>query len=86
MRRVVRAGAGDHARAAANCFHGRAEEVELLVVAQRRRLSRRPADDDPVGAVVHKERREFAEALEVDGAVRPEWRHGSGDDGAEHRG
>ena len=57
-------------RAVADRFDRRPEEVELLLVGQRRRLAGRAADDEPVGAVVDEERRELAEALEVDRAVR----------------
>ena len=86
MGRVVGARSGDDRRAAADRVHGRAEEVELLAVAERRRLAGRPADDDPVGAVLDEEGRKLAESLEVDCAVRPERRDHRGDDGTEHRG
>ena len=86
MRSVVGARAGDHRRAAADFVHGDAEEVELLAVAQGRRLAGRAADDDPVGAILDEERRKLAESLEVDCAVRPEGRDHRGDDGAEHVG
>ena len=81
---VVRAGTGDHRRAVADLVHGRPEEIELLGVAQRRRLAGRPADDEPVGAVLDEEGRELAEPVEVDRAVRTERRHHRGDHGAEH--
>ena len=73
--RVVRAGAGDDARALAHRFDRRPEEIELLLVGQRRGLAGRAADDEAVGAVVDEKRRELAEALEVDRAVLLERRH-----------
>ncbi len=84
VRRVVRAGAGDDARALADRVARGREEEELLLVAQRRRLARRAADDDAVGAVVDEVRRELAEAVDVDRAVRLERRDHRGEDGAEH--
>ena len=45
------------------------EELELLVVGERRRLAGRAADDDPVGAVLDEELRELEEAVEVDASV-----------------
>ena len=50
---------------------------------QRRRLARRAADDEPVRAVVDEERRELAETVEVDAAVRAERRRDRGEDFAE---
>jgi hypothetical protein len=82
--RVVRAGTGDHLGATADLVHGYPEEIELLGVAQRRRLAGRPANDEPVRAVLDEERRELAEPVEVDCAVGTERRHHRGDHGAEH--
>ena len=82
--RVVRACAGDHGRAVADRLDSRAEELELLLVAQRRRLAGRAADDEPVGAVLDEKARELTEPLEVDGPVHAERRHHRGDHGAEH--
>jgi hypothetical protein len=81
---VVGAGAGDHRRAVADRLDGRPEEIELLVVGQRRRLAGRAADDETVGAVVDEERRQLAEPLDVDRPVRAEGRDCRGDDGTEH--
>ena len=70
MRGVVRAGAGDDGRALADGLARGREEEELLLVAQRRRLAGRAADDDAVRAIVDEIRREVAEAVDVDRAVR----------------
>ena len=84
MRGVVRAGPGDDRRAAAEGFDRGLPELELLAVAQRRRLARRAADDDPVGAVLDEELRQLAEAVEVDASVGTERGHDRGEDLAEH--
>src|SRR5581483_4695176 len=73
--RVVRPGPGDDRRAVADGVTRRGEELQLLVVRERRALARRAGDDEAVGAVVDEELRELAELLEVDGAVRTERRH-----------
>ena len=51
------------------------EELEALVVRERRRLPGRAGDDEAVGAVVDEMARQRPEALQVDGAVPLERRH-----------
>ena len=51
---------------------------------ERRALARRAGDDEPVGAVVDEVRRELAELVDVDLAVRAERRQDRGEDLAEH--
>ena len=61
-----------------------AEEVEPLVVGERRALAGRAGDDDPVGAVVDEVAREALERVEVDRAVLAERRDDRRQDAAEH--
>ena len=51
VRGRVRAGAGDDGRAVADLVDGGLVQLEALVVRERRRLARRPGDDEPVRAV-----------------------------------
>ena len=69
---------------AADLVHRDLVEREPLLVGQRRRLARRPRDDDAVGAVLDEMAAEGAEAVERDGAVGPERRHDRGENLAEH--
>ena len=80
----VRAGAGDDRRAVADGVDDGGVELELLLVGERRRLARRPGDDQPVRAVVDEELGQLAELVEVDRAVGMERRHARGEDLAEH--
>ena len=73
--RVVGAGAGDDGRAVADLLQRGGEELEALVVRERRRLPGRAGDDEAVGAVVDEMARQRPEALQVDGAVPLERRH-----------
>ena len=82
--RVIRARAGDDGCAAADSLHGGGEELELLVIRERRALPCRAGDDDAVGAVVDEIDRKLAELVEVDRAVGAERRHDRGQDFAEH--
>ena len=84
MARVVGARAGDDGRAVADGVERRREELELLVVGERRALPRRACDDDAVGAVVDEMHRELPELVEVDRAVAVERRDDRGQDFAEH--
>ena len=61
----VRARAGDDGRAIADLVDGGLVQLETLVVRERRRLARRPGDDEPVGAVRDEVRGERAECLDV---------------------
>ena len=50
--RRVRAGAGDDGGAVADGAEGDPDQLDALVVGERRRLAGRACDDDPVGAVI----------------------------------
>ena len=69
VRRRVRPGAGDHRRTVADLVDGCLVESEALVVGERRRLTRRPRDDEAVRSVVHEVRGQRAERLEIDRTV-----------------
>ncbi len=84
MAGVVRAGAGDDGRAVSDRLDGRREQLELLLVGERRALARRPCHDDPVGAVVDEMHRELAELRHVDRAVRVERRQDRGQNLTQH--
>ena len=84
MRGRVRAGAGDDRRVVADRLERGAEEVEPLVVGERRALAGRAGDDDAVGAVLDEVPRQPLERVEVDRAVLAERRHDRGQDVAEH--
>ena len=84
--RVVRPGAGEDRRAAAELVDRGLVEVEALPVGERRRLARRAGDDETVRAVLDEVARERAEGIEVDRAVRPERRDDRCQDLAEHDG
>src|SRR5581483_3940122 len=60
------------------------EELELLLVLERRRLAGRPEDDETVAAVLDQVPRQLAEPLVVDGAVHLERRDDCRQDLAEH--
>ena len=66
----VRARAGDDRRPVADLVERRLVEREALVVGERRRLTRRPRDDEAVRAVVDQVRGQRAERVEIDRAVR----------------
>ena len=83
--RRVRAGSGDHSRPVADCADGHAEELEPLVLGQRRRLARGAGDDDAVRPVLDQVVSELGKAVEVDRAVRPKRRHDRGQNLSEHR-
>ena len=61
---------GDHRRAVADLVDRCVVQGEALVVGERRRLARRPGDDEAVRAVLHEVRGQRAERLEIDRAVR----------------
>ncbi len=84
VRGVVRSGVRDHARAIADGIEGDGEELELLLVAERRRLARRAGHDEAVRAVVDEVGSEPPEAFEVDGAVLMERGDDRGQDFSEH--
>src|SRR5919201_1812407 len=76
----VGAGTRDDGRAPTEGVDGDAEELEPLVVAESGALAGRRGDDEPIGATLDEVLREFAKALEVDGAVSPEGRDDGGQD------
>src|SRR5581483_9983810 len=84
VRGRVRPGAGDHRGRLADRLDRGTEQVEALVVGERRALARRPRDHEPVGAVLHKVAGELLERVEVDRAVVPERRDDRGEDPSEH--
>jgi hypothetical protein len=84
VRRRVRPRAREHRAAVAHGVDGRLDELQALVVRERRRLAGRARDDDAVRAVVEQVAREGAERLDVDGAVGAERRHDRCQDLAEH--
>ena len=84
--RVVGACACDHGRAIADLVQRRAEELEALVVGERRGLPGRAGDDEAVGAVGDEVARERPEAVQVDRAVPLERRHDRGEDLTQHLG
>ena len=65
-------------RPVAHGVDGGGEELQLLGVAQRRALTGRAGDDEPVGAVLDEVDGQLAELLDVHGAVRMERRHDRG--------
>jgi hypothetical protein len=75
----VRAGTGDDRGASAERVDGHMKKLETFVVGQRRALSGRPRDDEPIGTEIDEILREFAEALEVDRPVAPERRDDRGE-------
>src|SRR5581483_9626251 len=74
----------DDGGAVADGVEGGGEELELLLVRQRRRLAGRAEDDDAVAAVLDQVPRQLAEPPVVDGAVRLERRDDRRQDLAEH--
>src|SRR5512133_1451965 len=74
----VGAGPGDDGAAPAQRVDGDAEEREPLVVGEVGALPGGAGDDAPIGTTLDEVLREFAEALEVDGAVAPERRDDGG--------
>ncbi len=74
----IGAGAGDDARAAVQRVDGDAEQLEALVVRERRALTGRSRDDEPIGTTLNEVLGEFAEALEVDRPVGLERRDDGG--------
>ena len=70
--RVVRAGAREDGGPVADRVDPGPDQVDPLVVVERRALARRPGDDDPVGAVVDEILRDALERIEVDRAVLAE--------------
>ena len=84
MRGRVRARSGDDVRAAADSVDGDTEELEPLVVGERRALAGCPSDDETVGAAVGEVLRELAEAVVVDRPVVLEGRDDRGQDLAQH--
>ena len=85
MRRRVRARPGDDGGAVSHLVDRDAEELDPLVVGERRRLAGRAGDDEAVAAVLHQVPRHRPERVVVDLAVRVERRDDSGQDLAEHR-
>ena len=80
----VRTGAGDHGRPFSDGADGDAEELEPLVLRERRRLARRARDDETIRAVVDEMVRKRCKAVEVHRAVLAERRDDGGQDLAEH--
>jgi hypothetical protein len=76
----IGAGTGDDSRSPLEHVNGYAEQLEPLVVGEGRTLPRRPSDYEPIGTTLDEILREFAEALEVDRSVSPEWRDDRGED------
>ena len=68
----------------ADRLDGGAEEIEPLVVGERRALAGRAGDDEPVRAVLDEMTREALERVEVDRPVLPERRHDRRQDMTEH--
>ena len=68
---VVRAGADDDRVRHRRSRRPPSRTPEPLVVGQRRRLTRRPGDDNAVGAVLDEEAAEPRKRVEIDRAVRP---------------
>jgi hypothetical protein len=85
VRGRVRPRPGDHGRVVADRLDRGPEEVDALLVGERRGLACRAGDDDPVRAVLDEVPREALEAVEVDRAVLAERRDDRGQDVAEHR-
>ena len=86
VRGRVRAGAGDDRRLVADRLERGADQVEPLVVGERRALAGRAGDDDAVRAVLDEMARERLERVEVDAAVVVERRDHRRQDVAEHAG
>ena len=84
VRGRVRAGAGDDGRAISDLVERRLVESHALVVAERRRLTRRPRHHEAVRAVVDEVSREGPERLQVNTAVGLERRDYRGQYLAEH--
>jgi hypothetical protein len=80
----IGAGTGDDRRAVADGVDRCRDQLDPLVVGERRRLARRAGDDEPVGAVLDEVRRQGTEALVVDRTGRVEGRHDRSQDLAEH--
>ena len=80
----VRSRPGHDGRAVADLVDSRLVQREALVVGERRRLSCRACDDEPVGAVRDEVRGERAERLDVDRAVLLERRADRGQDLTQH--
>ena len=80
----IRTRAGDHGGAVADGAERNADELEPLVVGERRRLAGRAGDDETVRAVLDEMVRQSCETVEVDRAVRPERRDDRRQDFAEH--
>ena len=84
VRGRVRPRAGDDRRPVADRRDRRPQELEPLLVGERRRLTGRAGDDDPVGSVLDEEPAELLVAVVVDTTVGVEGRHRRGQDLAEH--
>ena len=84
VRRRVGAGARDDRGRVADRLDRRADELEPLLVGQRRALAGRAGDDDSVRAVLDEVAREFLERVEVDRPVLAERRHDRRQDVSEH--
>jgi hypothetical protein len=82
--RRVGAGAGDDGGGVADRLDRGADQVEPLLVGERRALARRAGDDQAVGAVRDEVARERLQRVEVDRAVVAERRDDRGQDAAEH--
>jgi hypothetical protein len=71
---------GNHDRTVADRLERGGDQPGALLLRERRRLTGRAVDDDPVGAVVDEELAELAVAVVIDRPVRVEGRHGRGQD------
>ena len=74
----------DERGAVADGLDRRPQQLEALAVLERRALSRRPGDDEPVRAVVDEMAAKRLERVVVDRARRVERRRDGGEDSAEH--
>ena len=86
VRGRVRAGAGHHGGAVADRVDRGRDELEPLVVGERRRLPGRARHDDAVGAVLDEVDAELAVTIEVDRPVLAEGRHRCCEDFSQHHG
>src|SRR6476646_4243692 len=83
--RVVRSRAGDHRRPVRLLLDRELDQPQVLVVGEGRRLARRAADDDAVGAVRTEVAQQLDERVLVDAQVVVERRHDRRQDGPQIR-